>query len=166
MQTTLLGLAIAVILALVSALIAPLVVDWNRYRGAFEQEASQLTGLTVRVNGAIDARILPTPHIKLRDVEVGEPGQQPQVQADSIELEVGLGPMLRGEVQATELRLVAPQINLGLDRSGAIDWPAFRARSRAVGRRFLEDRRWLDVDYRLLRSGFEPDLLGRRQCRT
>ena len=124
MQTTLLGLAIAVILALVSALIAPLVVDWNRYRGAFEQEASQLTGLTVRVNGAIDARILPTPHIKLRDVEVGEPGQQPQVQADSIELEVGLGPMLRGEVQATELRLVAPQINLGLDRSGAIDWPA------------------------------------------
>ena len=133
MQTTLLGLAIAVILALVSALIAPLVVDWNRYRGAFEQEASQLTGLTVRVNGAIDARILPTPHIKLRDVEVGEPGQQPQVQADSIELEVGLGPMLRGEVQATELRLVAPQINLGLDRSGAIDWPALSPTLRPDG---------------------------------
>ena len=32
MQTTLLGLAIAIILALVSALVAPLVVDWNHYR--------------------------------------------------------------------------------------------------------------------------------------
>ena len=61
MQTTLLGLAIAIILALVSALVAPLVVDWSRYRASFEQEASLLVGLPVRVNGAIDARILPTP---------------------------------------------------------------------------------------------------------
>jgi uncharacterized protein involved in outer membrane biogenesis len=123
-QTTLLGLAIAIILALVSALVAPLVVDWNHYRAAFEQEASRLTGVAVRVNGPIDARILPSPRIKLHDVEVGATGRQPQLRVDAVELEVGLGPLLRGEVQATELRLVAPQIGLGLDSSGAIDWPA------------------------------------------
>ena len=66
MQTTLLGVAIAIILALVAALVAPLVVDWSQYRAAFEDEASRLTGLTVRVNGSIDARILPSPHFKLR----------------------------------------------------------------------------------------------------
>ena len=60
MQTTLLGLAIAIILALVSALVAPLVVDWNHYRSTFEEEASRLTGLAVRVNGPIEARILPS----------------------------------------------------------------------------------------------------------
>src|SRR6202030_4053557 len=70
-QTTLLGVAIAIILALVAALVAPLVVDWSQYRAAFEDEASRLTRLTVRVNGTIEARILPSPHIKLRDVEVG-----------------------------------------------------------------------------------------------
>ena len=69
MQTTLLGLAIAIILALVAALVAPLVVDWNHFRTTFESEASRLTGLSVRVTGAIDARILPTPRIKLRNVE-------------------------------------------------------------------------------------------------
>ena len=128
MQTTLLGLAIAIILALVAALVAPLVVDWNQYRSVFEAEASRLTGLPVRVNGGIDASILPTPHIKLRNVEVGELGRDPQVRASTVELEVGLGPLLAGEVRATQLRLVAPQIRLGLDRSGAVDWPA-RARS-------------------------------------
>jgi large subunit ribosomal protein L24 len=127
-QTTLLGLAIAIILALVAALVAPLVVDWNQYRSVFEAEASRLTGLPVRVNGSIDASILPTPHIKLRNVEVGEAGRDPQARAATVELEVGLGPLLAGEVRATQLRLVAPQIRLGLDRSGAVDWPA-RARS-------------------------------------
>ena len=56
MQTTLLGVAIAIILALVAASVAPLVVDWSQYRAAFEEEASRLTGLSVHVNGSIDAR--------------------------------------------------------------------------------------------------------------
>ncbi len=130
MQTTLLGLAIAIILALVSALAAPFVVDWNRYRSSFEAEASRLTGLTVHVNGGIDARILPSPRVELHEVEVGEAGR-PQVQAGFIALDIGLGPLLRGVVRATELRLVAPQIDLGLDSAGAIDWPALPPSSHA-----------------------------------
>jgi len=123
-QTTLLGLGIAIILALVAALAAPLVIDWNQYRPRFEQEASRLTGFTVHVNGPIEARILPTPRIKLADVVVGGAAQKSQVKAASFELEVGLGPLLRGEVQATELHVVAPQINVGLDRNGVVDWPS------------------------------------------
>ena len=143
MQTTLLGLAIAIILALVAALVAPLVVDWNHFRTTFENEASRLTGLSVRVTGAIDARILPTPRIKLRNVEIGEAGREPRLRAGAIDLEVRLGPLIRGEVQATEARLVAPQIDLALDRSGAIDWPvptrAWRAEDLSVSRLRIED---------------------------
>lgn len=145
MQTTLLGLAIAVILALVSALLAPLVIDWSRYRSSFEQEASRLTGLTVHVNGHIDAHILPTPHLKLRNVEIGAAGRPPFMQADFIELEIGLGPLLRGRAQVSELRLVAPQINVGLDKSGAIDWPisssSLRPEALTVSRFSIEDGR-------------------------
>ena len=79
----------------------------------------------VRVNGAIEARILPSPRIELRDVEVGQAGRQPQVQAAAVELELGLGSLLRGEVQATELHVVAPQINRR----------ARSLRSRSTGRR-------------------------------
>ncbi len=149
MQTTLLGLALAIILALVSALVAPLVVNWSHYRSSFEQEASRLVGLNVRVNGAIAARILPSPRIELRDVEVGQAGR-PQVRAVAVELDLGLGSLLRGEVRATEVHLVGPQINVALDRSGAIDWPvpspSFRPDALTISRLNVEDGRVILAD--------------------
>ena len=122
MQTTLLGLAILIIVALVSALVAPLVIDWNQYRADFEQEASRLAGVAVRIHGPIEARILPAPHITLRDVDVG-PGRQTWLRVRTVEVEVKLGPLIRGQLEAATLRLAAPQINLGFNRSGALDWP-------------------------------------------
>src|ERR1700683_5389247 len=123
-QTTLLGVAIAIILALVTALVAPLVVDWNHYRGALEAEASQLSGLTVHVNGAIDARLLPSPVITLHDIEAGEAGHQPRLRAGMLKVELALGPLLRGRMQASEVHLIAPEASLGFDTSGAVELPA------------------------------------------
>jgi len=142
-QTTLLALAIALIVAIVAALAAPLVIDWNHFRATFETEASRFTGLSVHVNGAIDARILPSPRIKLRDVAIGAPGQTPLLRAGAIDLEVRLGPLVRGDVQATEAHLVAPQIDLSLDRAGAIVWPTIapsaRPRELSVSKLSVDD---------------------------
>jgi AsmA family/AsmA-like C-terminal region len=169
-QTTLLGLAIAVIVALVAALVAPLVVDWSRYRSHFEEEASRLTGLTVHVDGGIDARILPTPLLKLHNVVVGEPGRPPQVRADFVELEIGLGPLLRGEVRATQMHVIAPQIDLSLDGAGAIDWPAlsptFRPDALAISHFRVDDGRITLADATsgvrtvLQKVSFEGDVLS------
>ena len=65
MQTTLLGLAIAFILALIAALVGPYFIDWNQFRPQFEAEASQVLGAPVRVAGQLDARLLPTPTLRL-----------------------------------------------------------------------------------------------------
>ena len=108
MQTTLLGVAIAIILALVTALVAPLVVDWNHYRGAVEAEASRLSGLSVHVNGTIDARLLPSPVITLHDIDAGQTGHQPRLRAGMLKVELALGPLLRGRMQASEVHLIAP----------------------------------------------------------
>ena len=64
LQTTLLGLAIAAIMALVAALAAPLFVDWNKYKPQFEVEASRVVGAPVRVEGALDALEHPGPASK------------------------------------------------------------------------------------------------------
>ena len=48
MQTTLLGFAIVIILALVAALVGPFFIDWSSYRGEFEARAGRLTGLEFR----------------------------------------------------------------------------------------------------------------------
>ena len=76
MQTTLLGIAIAIILALVAALVGPHFVDWSQYRAEFEAQASRLTGLQVRVTGPIDARLLPTPTLTLQRIEIVPAGRR------------------------------------------------------------------------------------------
>lgn len=122
MQTTLLGLAIAFILALVTALVGPLLVDWSSYRAVFEREATRLVGLDVRVTGAIDGRLLPSPQLRLHDIEIGRAGDD-KVGARSLAIEFALGPLLRGDWRASELHLVGPQLNLGLDAAGHLQAP-------------------------------------------
>jgi large subunit ribosomal protein L24 len=127
LQATLLAAAIAIILALVAALVGPLFVDWTQYRGVFEARASRMVGLPVRVTGAIDARILPTPSVVLRNVEIGEPGQAPRLMAREVGIEFGLGPLFRGQLRAVDTRVVAPNLRLGLNPDGRLDWPKSQA---------------------------------------
>jgi uncharacterized protein involved in outer membrane biogenesis len=126
LQATLLGTAIAIILALLAALIGPLFVDWTQYRGVFEARASRMVGLPVRVTGAIDARILPSPSVVLRGVEIGET-KEPRLKAREVGIEFGLGPLFRGELRAVDMRVVGPEVRLGLDPAGHLDWPKAQA---------------------------------------
>lgn len=119
MQHTLLGLGIALILALVTALAGPLFVDWARYRMTFEAEASRMAGQPVRIGGAIDVRILPTPTIVLRDVEVGSRAA-PVFGAQVARAELALSALMKGEWRAALLTLEAPDLTLGLDATGRI----------------------------------------------
>lgn len=119
MQTSLLGLGIALILALVTALVGPLFVDWGHYRASFEREASRMAGLPVRIGGAIDVRILPTPIIVLGDVEAGSRAA-PVFGARTARAELSLGSLMRGELRAAVLTLEGPDISLGLDANGQV----------------------------------------------
>ena len=74
-QATLLGVSIAIILALLTALVGPYFVDWSGYRTVFEAQASRLIGAPVHVDGPIDVRLLPTPSLVLRQVEAGSPNE-------------------------------------------------------------------------------------------
>ena len=123
MQTTLLGVAIALILALVTALVGPLFIDWGSYRGEFETRARRLTGLDFRVTGAIDARLLPTPTVVLEGIEFGRPEEGSKVRARLLRIEFALGALARGEWRIAEARLEGPEFTAGLDGSGRLVWP-------------------------------------------
>jgi uncharacterized protein involved in outer membrane biogenesis len=123
-QTTLLGLAIAFIIALIAALIGPYFIDWNQFRPQFETEATRVVGAPVRVGGALDARLLPTPSLRLRSVTVGGANDLGKVRADKLDVEFSLGSLMRGEWRATELTINGMALDLGLDSQGRIDWPA------------------------------------------
>jgi large subunit ribosomal protein L24 len=142
------GLAIALILALVTALVGPYFVNWNDYRSYFETEASRLVGLDVRVGGDIELRLLPFPSVRLADIEIGPNGQASRLRARSLGIEFGLGPLMRGEIRAVEMRLSAPQFGLGLNSLGRIDWPAMTLASEtlSIDRLVVDDGRMLLTD--------------------
>ncbi|SMX56790.1 conserved hypothetical protein; putative AsmA-like protein [Bradyrhizobium sp. ORS 285] len=124
MQTTLLGLAIAFILALLAALIGPYFVDWNQFRPQFEAEAGKIIGVPVRVAGALDARLLPTPTLRLRQVTFGGANHLGKLRADKLDVEFSLGDLMRGEWRANELTIGGMAADLGLDAKGQVDLPS------------------------------------------
>ena len=144
MQTTLLGLAIAFILALIAALVGPYFIDWTQFRPQFEAEATKVIGAPVRVAGALDARLLPTPTLRLRSVVVGGANDLGKVRADKLDVEFSLGELMRGEWRANQLTVDGLALDLGLDPQGRIDWPAsngsFNFASLAIDRLNLTGR--------------------------
>lgn len=141
MQTTLLGLAIAIILALLAALVGPLLIDLGNYRSLLEAEAHRLTGVNIRVTGAIDARLLPSPRLTLHDITVGDGDDA--IRARYLDVEFALGPLMRGEWRATEMRLAGPQVSLGLDVLGRVRAPSLAVSLRpdylSINRLRIED---------------------------
>jgi hypothetical protein len=127
-QTTLLGLAIAFIIALIAALVGPYFIDWNQFRPQFEAEATRVVGARVRVGGALDARLLPTPSLRLRSVAIGGTNDLGKVRADKLDVEFSLGSLMRGEWRANELTISGAALDLGLDAQGRIDWPVSSGR--------------------------------------
>lgn len=124
MQHTLLGLAIAFILALTAALVGPYFVDWTKLRPRFEAEATRIAGLPVRVEGEMSARLLPTPSLRLRNVEIGAPADSRTVTARQLDVEFSLGSLMRGEWRANELTANGVAADIGLDARGRLDWLA------------------------------------------
>ncbi|WP_342712377.1 AsmA family protein [Bradyrhizobium sp. B124] len=144
MQTTLLGLAIAFILALVAALVGPYFVDWNQFRPQFETEASKIIGMPVRVAGNLDARLLPAPSLRLKNVTVGGANDRGKVRAANLDVELSLSSLMRGEWRANELTINGMSLDLGLDPKGRIDWSpssgSFNLASLAIDRLNLTGR--------------------------
>lgn len=124
MQTTLLGLAIALILALIAALVGPFFIDWSQFRPQFEAEATRVVGMPVRVAGALDARLLPAPSLQLHGITVGGANDLGRLRAEKLNVEFSLGSLLRGEWRATELTVNGAMADLGLDARGRLDLPA------------------------------------------
>ena len=143
MQTTLLGLAIAVILALVAALVGPLLIDWGGYRSMFETQAGHLIGVDVRVTGAIEARLLPSPRLVLHDIAIGKGDDK--VDARALGIEFALAPLMRGQWHAAELHLTGATLRLGLDATGRVQAPNipinFSPDALSIDRLSIEDAR-------------------------
>ena len=123
-------IAIAVFLiTVVGALFAiPYFVDWNGYRSVFEEEATRLLGREVRVGGAVNLHLLPTPYFRFEKVRIADASvnlQEPFFRADSLTVKLAIPPMVRGVLEANEIELLRPVLHLALDSADGWNWQSF-----------------------------------------
>lgn len=122
MNSLYIGIGVAIIMALVTALVGPYFVDWTAYRSVFEREGQRIFGERVTVLGNAQVRLLPAPSILLDDVVIG-PVDHPDLKIDRLDLKLELTPLLKGDVRISELRLDRPVVRLGIESDGKFALP-------------------------------------------
>jgi uncharacterized protein involved in outer membrane biogenesis len=117
------GSVLVVTLGLLFAV--PHFIDWNGYRGVFEEEASRMLGREVRVGGDVNVRLLPVPYVSFERLRIadttGETGE-PLFRADSFTMWLSVPPLLRGVLEASKIEVLRPVLWLGVDREGNGNW--------------------------------------------
>ena len=104
---------------------APAMVDWNRYRGIFEEEATRLLGREVRVGGRVNLRLLPVPYVRFEQVRVADTTAsvgRPLFKADDFTVWLSIGALLAGGFEASDIELRRPVVTLVLDGKGGGSW--------------------------------------------
>ncbi|MGE0340816.1 MAG: AsmA family protein [Xanthobacteraceae bacterium] len=123
MQTTLLGLALALIAAILAAFAAPFFIDWNEWRPQLEAQASALAGSRVTISGNIDLTLLPTPAFVLRDVSLGDAENGTGMRASEVRGSLALTALLSGRFEASEFVISRPAIRLAIEKDGRLLLP-------------------------------------------
>ncbi len=123
------GLLVVLLCALFAV---PHFVDWNGYRGAFEETASRILGREVRVAGRVNLRILPTPFVRFEKVRLSDADGvtgEPFFRADDFTLWLAPGALLRGTLEANRIELQRPILKLRLNAEGGGNWQTFTLNS-------------------------------------
>lgn len=103
----------------------PAAIDWNGYRGVFEEEASKVLGRDVRVGGSVNLRLLPSPYVRFEKVRLADVSGQtgePFIRAESFTMWLSASPLLRGVLEANKIELERPVLSLALDGQGGGNW--------------------------------------------
>jgi uncharacterized protein involved in outer membrane biogenesis len=130
MSNFIIALAVFVI-TIVGALFAvPYFIDWNGYRGMFEEEATRLLGREVRVGGAVNLHVLPTPYFRFEKVRIADASvnlQEPFFRADSLTVKLTIAPLFRGAIEANEIEFQRPVLHLAPNDDDSWNWQSFAA---------------------------------------
>lgn len=124
MNNFLLFIAAVLVLVLTALFAVPPMVNWNDFRGAFEEEASRLLDREVRVRGEVSVRILPVPYVSFEKVRIADaPGISGSfARAEQFKMWLSVPPLLRGVIEARQIELEQPVIRLRTQADGGGNW--------------------------------------------
>jgi uncharacterized protein involved in outer membrane biogenesis len=124
----LIAIAVFMITVLGALFAVPHFIDWNSYRGIFEEEARNVVGRNVEVDGDVKLYLLPTPYFRVEKVRIADISttlSEHFFKAESLSIKLSIAPLLRGVVEANEIEFQRPVLRLALDANGGWNWQSF-----------------------------------------
>src|SRR5262245_61127622 len=124
----LIAIAVFAITILGALFAVPHFIDWNSYRAVFEEEAKNIIGRDVEVDGDVKLYLLPTPYFRVEKVRVADTSttlSEHFFKADSVSIKLSIAPLLQGIVEVNEIELQHPVLRLALDAKGGWNWQSF-----------------------------------------
>lgn len=131
---------------IVAALIAPSLVDWNRYKPLIETRIEDSLGRDVSIGGVLDFALLPQPKLFVGDLSIGNAkgaSAQELFRVKMMEVRVALFPLFAGRIRFDGIRLIEPVVSLERLADGRLNWhgiPRPRDRKRKVAQADLSPR--------------------------
>lgn len=125
MNNALLYLGGILIAALALLFAAPRFIDWNSYRGVFEEEASRILGREVRVGGAVNLNLLPAPYVsfeRLRIADISDEGASSIIRIENFTMRLSVPPLLKGLIEAHRVEIRRPVLNIVVNDEGGGNW--------------------------------------------
>ena len=114
-----------VALVLIAALAGPYFINWDKHRPVIVQTLERATGAKIDVRGSLDLRLLPSPRLRLRNVEItGKQSRALRLGAEALNLELGLTSLLRGQFRFVEAELQRAVIAVSVNDDGGLVLPA------------------------------------------
>ena len=119
------AIALLIVVLLLAGAVAWLLagIDVNKYKPQLEQLAAK-QGVALKLDGDIGWQLWPDIALELQGVQLAPLPlpDQPLVRADKVAVGVALMPLLKKRIEAQEILLLAPQIDLVVDESGRGNW--------------------------------------------
>ncbi len=116
---------IFLVMVVASALLAPFVMDWGRYRIGLEAYGEKLTGRKVEITGPISVRLFPWPRLVADDVQIANPQGASEkwfATADQVSVQMTLGALLNGVIQVESIAIRKPVVKLRRSLDGTNNW--------------------------------------------
>lgn len=124
-KSPVLYLGIALLFAVLAAVAAPFVIDWNGYRADLENYGRKLTGREVVIRGPIGVRLFPWPMLTAGDVHIGNPGGTVEADfaaMDRIVIRMTLGGLFNGTLEVESVDIENPRISIERSSDGSGNW--------------------------------------------
>jgi AsmA protein len=114
-------LAILVVIVITAVVVAPMVINLEKYKPRIEAEAAKALGRPVTLGGKIEPSVFPWVGVALSDVHLGNPPgftQKDFVSVGLFEVRVKLLPLLSGDYQIRRFVVVEPRIVMEKRKDG------------------------------------------------